>query len=544
MAGTLDKTFGTNKQGWTASTFNDKDSGGNSLVTDSSGNIFVTGTVFDGVDFKLIIAKYKSNGVLDTSWGINGYVSTIFSIASELIANKSLVIDGDGNIFVTGYKLINNINQLIVAKYSKNGELDTNFGNGGWIVGNFDSINSIGLSLVLDDSNIFVTGIIGDVDTPKLLVAKYTKTGVLDTNFGKGGWIVGDFYDDKSSFGISLVLDGDGDIFVTGYADGSNTGKLLVAKYTKTGLLADDFGDGGWIVDNFYGDKESSGLSLVLDDGNIFVTGYTYDDNDIQRLLVAKYTKTGLLADDFGNGGWIVGDFYGDKQSYGTSLVLDDGNIFVTGYAFDDGERLLVAKYTSTGKLDKTFGNGGWIVGDFYGGKESVGFSLVLDANGDIIVVGLTGNGTIDQLLLAKYLNPNIEPICVPAGTPILTDQGTIPIDLIDPKKHTIANHRIVAITRAITPEKYLVCFEANSIGINCPSKRTLMTPGHEVLYKGKLVQAKHFIGRVDGVHSVPYNGKDVLYNVLQERHGLMKVNNMVLETLHPENKVAKALLQ
>ena len=70
------------------------------------------------------------------------------------------------------------------------------------------------------------------------------------------------------------------------------------------------------------------------------------------------------------------------------------------------------------------------------------------------------------------------------------------------------------------------------------------MTPGHEVLYKGKLVQAKHFIGRVDGVHSVPYNGKDVLYNVLQERHGLMKVNNMVLETLHPENKVAKALLQ
>jgi hypothetical protein len=80
-------------------------------------------------------------------------------------------------------------------------------------------------------------------------------------------------------------------------------------------------------------------------------------------------------------------------------------------------------------------------------------------------------------------------------------------------------------------------------MGINCPTVRTIMTPGHEVLYKGKLVQAKHFVGRVEGVHTVPYNGKDVLYNVLQEQHGLMRVNGMVLETLHPENKVAKMLL-
>jgi hypothetical protein len=68
------------------------------------------------------------------------------------------------------------------------------------------------------------------------------------------------------------------------------------------------------------------------------------------------------------------------------------------------------------------------------------------------------------------------------------------------------------------------------------------MTPGHEVLYRGKLVQAKEFVGRINNVYTVPYNG-DVLYNVLQEKHGLMKVNNMVLETLNPINKVAKKIL-
>ena len=68
------------------------------------------------------------------------------------------------------------------------------------------------------------------------------------------------------------------------------------------------------------------------------------------------------------------------------------------------------------------------------------------------------------------------------------------------------------------------------------------MTPGHEVLYRGKLVQAKHFIGQTNGVYKVPYDGK-VVYNVLLKQHGLMIVNNMILETLNPNNIVAKRIL-
>jgi hypothetical protein len=69
------------------------------------------------------------------------------------------------------------------------------------------------------------------------------------------------------------------------------------------------------------------------------------------------------------------------------------------------------------------------------------------------------------------------------------------------------------------------------------------MTTGHEILYKGKLIQAKHFIGKFNGVYTVPYNGKDILYNVLQEKHGLMSVNNIILETLNPTNKIARGIL-
>jgi hypothetical protein len=68
------------------------------------------------------------------------------------------------------------------------------------------------------------------------------------------------------------------------------------------------------------------------------------------------------------------------------------------------------------------------------------------------------------------------------------------------------------------------------------------MTSGHEIFYRGNLVKAKHFVGKLDGVYTVPYDGK-VVYNVLLKQHSVMNVNNMILETLNPENKVAKEIL-
>ena len=186
----------------------------------------------------------------------------------------------------------------------------------------------------------------------------------------------------------------------------------------------------------------------------------------------------------------------------------------------------------------------------------SGGNSVAVSQTGDVYVTGsftgtldigsgvptVTSTVTLINGFLAKYTTNHSEPICLVSGTPILTDQGIVAIEKIDTAIHTISGKRIVAVTKAITPEKNLICFEPHSVAINCPTKRTIMTPGHEVLYKGKLVQAKHFVGKLNGVHTLPYDGK-VVYNVLLQQHGVMNVNNMVVETLHPENKVAREIL-
>ena len=129
--------------------------------------------------------------------------------------------------------------------------------------------------------------------------------------------------------------------------------------------------------------------------------------------------------------------------------------------------------------------------------------------------------------------------ICFPAKTPVRTDSGIINIEEIDPNIHTIRNKKIIAITKTITQDKYLVCFEKDSLGHNMPSQKTVISKNHKVFYKGIMIKAKDFINKFENVSKLKYTG-EILYNVLMEELDKMVVNNLICETLDPENSIAK----
>jgi hypothetical protein len=135
-----------------------------------------------------------------------------------------------------------------------------------------------------------------------------------------------------------------------------------------------------------------------------------------------------------------------------------------------------------------------------------------------------------------------ISNICFIAETPITTDQGNIPIEQIEPSIHTIRNKKIVAITKTVTQDKYLVCFEKDSLGKNIPSQQTIISKNHKLFYNGKMRNAKEFLKDFANVVKVKYTGSS-LYNVLLEEHDKMMVNNLICETLDPENGVAKVYM-
>jgi hypothetical protein len=129
--------------------------------------------------------------------------------------------------------------------------------------------------------------------------------------------------------------------------------------------------------------------------------------------------------------------------------------------------------------------------------------------------------------------------ICFPGNTPIQTDQGFLPISELEPGKHTIRQKAIAYITQTISPDRYLVCFEKNAFGPNCPSQKTIMTKDHKVFYAGNMHPAKIFVGVFPTITKIKYTG-EILYNVLLENHGTMRVNNLLCETLDPANFIAK----
>jgi len=149
------------------------------------------------------------------------------------------------------------------------------------------------------------------------------------------------------------------------------------------------------------------------------------------------------------------------------------------------------------------------------------------------------GSGNSGAIIYTRTELYNPGNICFPAGTPIQTDQGFIAIEMINPDIHTIKQKPIIDITKTITPDKYLVGFKKNALGLNYPSDHTLMSQNHKVYYQGKMREAKTFLGKFENVIKVKYTG-EILYNVLMEEYSQMRVNNLICETLHPNNIIAK----
>jgi hypothetical protein len=121
-----------------------------------------------------------------------------------------------------------------------------------------------------------------------------------------------------------------------------------------------------------------------------------------------------------------------------------------------------------------------------------------------------------------------------PAKTPIQTDQGQIHIDALE--NETIQGKSFL-VTKTISTEPYLICFEKHALGFHYPNQRTVMSPEHHVLFNRQFIKAKHFL-HFKTVKKVPYDG-EVLYNILFKTYRTVTVNNLVCESLHPKSKVA-----
>ena len=195
--------------------------------------------------------------------------------------------------------------------------------------------------------------------------------------------------------------------------------------------------------------------------------------------------------------------------------------------------------------------------GFFFGGFRNENFGIIqvgwyaqgdgvidgkvttIDPTNEVIIIEPTQQFLSGQhyYFTASRVTP-INNICFTADTPILTDSGIIQISEINPKIHTIRKKKINAVTKTVSTDKYLVCIEKDALGYNSPSKQTVISKNHLIMYKGKMVKAKYFVKYFENIKKIKYNG-EILYNILLEQYDKMIVNNLIVETLDPTNHIA-----
>jgi len=124
----------------------------------------------------------------------------------------------------------------------------------------------------------------------------------------------------------------------------------------------------------------------------------------------------------------------------------------------------------------------------------------------------------------------------------VLTDCGLIDIDKINPDIHTIKNNKIIGLTKTVSLDKFLICFEKDSIDKNIPNKKTILSKNQKIYYNEKFIEAINLLNN-ENIIKINYYDNKILYNILMENYNTMTVNNMIVDTLHPNNIVAQLYL-
>jgi uncharacterized delta-60 repeat protein len=224
--GSLDSTFGSN--GMVVTDFNGDEDMGYWATLQPDGKIVVAGNVYNGNDYDFAVARYHPDGVLDSSFSLDG--KTVTSIGIHDFA-YSVASHADGSIVVAGETDSTGAYRFALARYTSDGNLDSSFDGDGKLITAFGPQgNGVASVILLPDRKVVVAGYTQNTPSMDFAIVRYNPDGSFDSTFGGDGIVTTDFAggDDGA---YSLTLAADGKFVVSGYADNGSDWDFGVARY-------------------------------------------------------------------------------------------------------------------------------------------------------------------------------------------------------------------------------------------------------------------------------------------------------------------------
>jgi uncharacterized delta-60 repeat protein len=220
------------------------------------------------------------------------------------------------------------------------------------------------------------------------------QAGTLDPTFGNGGTVTTNFANGSAGVGGFELANGDiVAVAQVDFVDNGGTGIGLV-RYTSTGALDTTFGTNGITNTTFASFTFDPFGFAVQKNGDILVAGEAISSAGQIQFGLARYTSSGILDATFGNSG-LVTTVVGTRVDVPTAMLLQpNGKIVMAGFEVaQEGVapgKMSMVRYNSNGSLDTTFGTGGIsLVTDTITGPDA----LALLSNGDYLAVGQNGSG-------------------------------------------------------------------------------------------------------------------------------------------------------
>ena len=351
--GSLDTSFGAG--GRVVTDFFGRNDEAFSILIQPDGRIIVAGVVqtqedFNSRDFGLI--RYNTDGSVDSTFGNEGKVVTDFSSGSDVAAD--IALQRDGKIVAAGTTINNlaGIFDFALARYESDGSLDSEFGKDGKVATDFFGQGETAIGVAIQtDGKIIASGQAASFETGNdFALARYNQDGSLDTGFGTGGKVSTHFPSFVFEEARDVLVQPDGRIVLGGRAFDLNTGgDFALARYNTNGSLDSSFGSGGLVLTDFFRQGDVIEELAIQPNGKIIAVGSAITPH--VDFALARYNTDGSLDTSFGSDGKVNTDFLNNYNSASTGVLQPDGKIIAAGALFNGNasDDFALARYEGDG---------------------------------------------------------------------------------------------------------------------------------------------------------------------------------------------------
>jgi uncharacterized delta-60 repeat protein len=393
-SGSLDSSFGSD--GKVITVFGSSNESANSIAIQSNGKIVVAGSSSNGTNNEFTVTRYNTDGSLDSSFDSDGKVTTTIGSNADAF---SVAIQSDGKIVLAGNAIIGGRDEIAVARYNTDGSLDSSFDSDGKVtttIGEADYATSV---VVQSDGKIVVAGSSATGGDSNFALIRFNTDGSLDSSFDPAVTPIGSANDEA----YSVAIQSNGKIVVAGYSDNGAQRVFAVARYNTDGSLDSSFNSDGKVTTAIGSDDLAKSVA-IQSDGKIVVAGSSSNGSDNDFALI-RYNTDGSLDSSFASDGKVI-TVFGSSGEFANSVALQsDGKIVVAGSSDNGAQRVFaVARYSADGSLDSSFDSDGKVTTAI--GSGDFAFSVAIQSDGKIVVVGSSNNGSDDDFAILRYGQP------------------------------------------------------------------------------------------------------------------------------------------